>query len=227
MAIVEGRFQGRLETPLSPLGRRQAELAGARLAAPSAPPRIPVPARPPVEVVHSPLSRAAATAEAAAAALGRVHGPGAVPTPRPDPGLVEIAQGAWEGLHRDEVVARFPAELEAWRLHPATAHAPGGEPLADAAAPRPARPSRAAIEALAAAAPGEGPDRTSVGGYPAGHGSDTPVDAPRRPRRDLQGGPADPARPAARALLDVPVGPDRDRPSSSSSPAGRSSAPTT
>ena len=30
------------------------------------------------------------------------------------------------------------------------------------------------IAALAEAAPGEGPDRTSVGGYPAGHGSDTP-----------------------------------------------------
>ena len=37
VAIVEGRFQGRLETPLSPLGRRQAELAGARLARPDRP----------------------------------------------------------------------------------------------------------------------------------------------------------------------------------------------
>lgn len=173
MAIVEGRFQGRLETPLSPLGRRQAELAGARLAAPAAPPRIPVPARPPVEIVHSPLSRAAATAEAAKAALVAVYGSDAVPSRRPDPGLIEIAQGKWEGLHRDEVLARYPAELEAWRLRPAVAHAPGGEPLADAAR-RVGDALRVAIDALGTAAPGEGSDRMSVGGYPAGHGSDTP-----------------------------------------------------
>jgi broad specificity phosphatase PhoE len=173
VAIVEGRFQGRLETPLSSLGRRQAELAGARLAAPATPPRIPVPARPPVEIVHSPLSRTAATAEAARSALTQAYEPGVVPMLRPDPGLVEIAQGDWEGLHRDEVVARFPAELEAWRLDPATAHAPGGEDLADAAR-RVGDALAAAIDAMAAAVPGEDPDRTSVGGYPAGHGSDTP-----------------------------------------------------
>jgi probable phosphoglycerate mutase len=172
MAIVEGRFQGRLETPLSPLGLRQAELAGSRLAAPDAPPRIPVPGRPPVEIVHSPLGRTAATAAAAAAALVAVHG-AAVPVPRPEPGLLEIAQGAWEGLHRDEVVARYPDELEAWRVHPATAHAPGGEPLVDAAARVRVALGRA-VEALAAASPGSGADRTSVGGYPASHGADTP-----------------------------------------------------
>jgi phosphoserine phosphatase len=173
VAIVEGRFQGRLETPLSPLGRRQAELAGDRLAAPARPPRIPVPARPPLDIGHSPLSRAAETASAAAAALVRVHGPGAVPDPRPDPGLLEIAQGDWEGLHRDEVIARYPAELEAWRLRPAEANAPDGEPLS--AADRRVRETlERTIAALAEAVPGEGPDRTSVGGYPAGHGSDAP-----------------------------------------------------
>ncbi|MGZ8501432.1 MAG: histidine phosphatase family protein [Candidatus Limnocylindrales bacterium] len=173
MAIVEGRFQGRLETPLSALGRRQAELAGVRLATPSIPPRIPVPGRPPVEVRHSPLGRATETAEAAAVALRRVHGPAAVPPISPDPGLVEIAQGAWEGLHRDEVIARYPAELEAWRVRPAEANAPGGESI-PAAAQRVRDSLRATIDALAEAAPGAGSDRTSVGGYPAGHGSDTP-----------------------------------------------------
>ncbi len=172
MAIVEGRFQGRLETPLSPLGRRQAELAGARLARPADPPRIPVPARPPVAIVHSPLERAAATAEAAALALREVHG-ATVPGLRPEPGLVEIGQGAWEGLHRDEVVARYPAELEAWRVRPAEANAPGGESL-PAADRRVRRALEGVVAGLAAAVPGEGPDRTSVGGYPAGHGSDTP-----------------------------------------------------
>jgi broad specificity phosphatase PhoE len=173
MAIVEGRFQGRLETPLSPLGRRQAELAGIRLATPTIPPRIPVPGRPPVEVRHSPLGRAAETAEAAALALRQVHGDKAVPAIRPDQGLVEIAQGAWEGLHRDEVIARYPAELEAWRLRPIEANAPGGEAI-PAAAERVRDSLRRAIAALSGAVPGTGPDRTSVGGYPAGHGSDTP-----------------------------------------------------
>ena len=129
MAIVEGRFQGRLETPLSALGRRQAELAGVRLAAPGAAPRILVPARPPVAIVHSPLGRAAETAAAAVAALVAVHGRPAVPAAARGARLAELAQGAWEGLLRDEVVARYPAELEAWRAHPETANAPGGEPL--------------------------------------------------------------------------------------------------
>jgi len=173
MAIVEGRFQGRIETPLSPLGRRQAELAGARLAEPGTPPRIPVPARPPIEIVHSPLSRAAATAAAVVTALGRVHGPATVPPPRPEPGLAEIAQGDWEGLHRDEVVARYADELEAWRHHPLTAHAPGGEPLVEAAE-RVHRVLQAVIAGLVGAAPGPASDRTSVGGYPAGHGAEAP-----------------------------------------------------
>jgi probable phosphoglycerate mutase len=173
MAIVEGRFQGRLETPLSPLGQRQAELAGARLARPAIPPRIPVPGRPPVQIRHSPLGRAAETAAAAAAALRRVHGSTTSTSVGPDPGLAEIAQGAWEGLHRDEVIARYPAELEAWRLRPTTANAPGGESI-PAAAERVRVSLAATIEGLAAAAPGAGPDRASVGGYPAGHGADTP-----------------------------------------------------
>jgi len=173
MAIVEGRFQGRLETPLSPLGRRQAALAGARLAAPGTPPRIPVPAGSPVAIVHSPLGRAAETAAAAANALATVLGAAAVPPLTPDPGLAELAQGAWEGLHRDEVIARYPAELEAWRSHPERSQAPGGEPLPDAAAR--IRPTLERVLAqLAGAPPGGGPDRTSVGGYPAAHGADTP-----------------------------------------------------
>jgi probable phosphoglycerate mutase len=173
VAIAEGRFQGRLETPLSPLGRRQAELAGIRLATPAIPPRIPVPGRPPVEIRHSPLGRAAETAEAAALALRRVHGAAALSAIRRDPGLLEIAQGEWEGLHRDEVIARYPDELEAWRLRPTEANAPGGESI-PAAAERVRDSLQAAIDALAQAAPGAGPDRTSISGYPAGHGADTP-----------------------------------------------------
>jgi phosphoserine phosphatase len=173
VAIVEGRFQGRLDTPLSALGVRQAELAGARLAEPARIPRIPVPDRPPVEIRHSPLARTAATAGAVAGALGHVHGPAAVPAPLPDPGLLELAQGDWEGLHRSEVYGRYPNELEGWRLHPEASVAPGGEPL-QAAAERVRVSLEAALAALADAEPGSGPDGTSSGGYPEVHGRTTP-----------------------------------------------------
>ena len=44
--IVEHRFQGQAETPLSATGRRQAAIAGERLARPQTSPVLPVPARP-------------------------------------------------------------------------------------------------------------------------------------------------------------------------------------
>ncbi len=172
-AIVEGRFQGRLDTPLSPLGERQARLAGERLAAPGRPPRIPVPAGAPVEIRHSPLGRTTATAQAAAAALGRVHGAGGQPTPRPDPGLLELAQGDWEGLHRTEVYDRYGTELEAWRLRPTESVAPGGESVRDAAA-RITVTLEETLDALSRSKPGSGPDGHSSGGYPEVHGRNTP-----------------------------------------------------
>jgi broad specificity phosphatase PhoE len=173
MAIVEGRFQGRMDTPLSPLGERQAELAGVRLARPAAPPRIPVPDVPPIEIRHSPLGRTRATAQAVASAFGRVHGPRLVPPLLSDAGLLELAQGEWEGLHRTEVYRRFPDELEAWRIRPVEAVAPGGESLVDAAG-RVERSLAAVLDGLAAAAPGSGPDGASSGGYPEVHGRNTP-----------------------------------------------------
>ena len=100
--IVEGRFQGQAETPLSEAGIRQAELAGARLARPHDPPSLPVPTGPPLEIVHSPLARAAQTAEAAATAMARPDGFGISSSTSPLPagrrrvpnraGVVKVAQ---------------------------------------------------------------------------------------------------------------------------------------
>jgi broad specificity phosphatase PhoE len=108
------------------MGLRQAGLVARRLAAPLDPPALPVPGRPPLELVHSPLQR---TTETASAIEGALRATGAVANARPDPAFLEIGQGAWEGLHRTEIDARFRAELSAWRLRPLEAWAPGGEPL--------------------------------------------------------------------------------------------------
>jgi broad specificity phosphatase PhoE len=125
--VAEGRFQGRQNPPLSPLGEQQAALVGARLADRSASTPLPIPAGPPATIWHSPLSRAAQTARAIATAQ-----PVEIPTV-PVPDLIEIAQGQWEGEPSAVVRERWAAELAAWRQTPATHHAPGGESLAEAA----------------------------------------------------------------------------------------------
>jgi probable phosphoglycerate mutase len=127
--LAEGRFQGRADTPLSPLGERQAALAGARLADPAAPPRLPVPAGDPVAIVHSPLARTAQTAAAVAAAIAMRGRP--APPLVAEPGLIEIAQGAWEGLYQRDVEAGWPSEIAGWRRDPVRTFAPGGESLID------------------------------------------------------------------------------------------------
>jgi probable phosphoglycerate mutase len=159
--IVEGRFQGRADTPLSTRGVRQAALVAERLAHPHDPPALPIPIGPLREVVHSPLGRAAATAEAI---LGALAGP---PAGRPDPGLTEIGQGDWEGLHRDEISAHYAEVLTAWRRSPTTAWAPGGESIAEVQARL--QPSLAAM--LGRLAEGGVPgtfDRSQVAGYEDG-----------------------------------------------------------
>lgn len=129
-AIVEGRFQGQLDVPLSPVGRRQAALAAARLAQPQATPALPVPSGPPIEIVHSPLARATETATVVAAAVSADDAFDAAIPLRADAGFAEIAQGAWEGRLATEIVERWSDLLEAWHAHPTEAWAPGGESLA-------------------------------------------------------------------------------------------------
>jgi broad specificity phosphatase PhoE len=123
--IAEGRFQGQGDPALSDVGRRQAAAVGARLAAPAEMPSLPVPEHPPAAIWHSPLRRAAQTAHA-------VHEAREADAPlRPLDTLIELGQGEWEGLTHDEVRARWPRELEAWREDPLSQHAPGGESLRD------------------------------------------------------------------------------------------------
>ena len=159
--IAEGRFQGQAETPLTAVGLRQAGLVAERLARPHEAPALPVPAGDPIELIHSPLRRTTETATAIADA--RAAG-GRPIVPRPEAGFAEIHQGAWQGLHRDEVEARYGPTLAAWRRTPVEAWAPGGESLPEVQAR--VRPALAA--ALATLATDRAPgtlDRSQVGGY--------------------------------------------------------------
>ena len=108
----EGRYQGWRDTPLSETGRVQAEAAGRLLAS-----------QPLAAVWSSPLQRARETAAAIAAPqrLGV----------REDGAFKEMRFGDWEGLTRDEVSARFPAEYRAWGETPHLVTLPGGETLAE------------------------------------------------------------------------------------------------
>ena len=158
---MEGRFQGRGDVPLSQIGRRQAELAATRLARPHASPALPVPLGAPREIVHSPLVRAAATAEAVAAAAAAPDAFGRRPDLRADDGFEEIGQGEWEGQLGTEIAERWGDVLEAWRRDPLTAHAPGGESIAEVQDR--VRPALARLLAgLAAGAGAGGPAAGSV-----------------------------------------------------------------
>ena len=162
--IVEGRFQGQAETPLSAAGRRQAELAGARLASPHQSPSLPVPTGAPLEIVHSPLQRAAQTAEAVAEAMAQPLAFGQPVPVRPDRGFIEIGQGAWEGLHHTEIQERYRDQLATWRRDPLAAWAPGGESLPEVEAR--VRPGLEALLGPLARAGVPGTlDRPQVAGY--------------------------------------------------------------
>ncbi len=130
--IVEKRFQGAMEAPLTTLGELQATLAGRRLAAPTADPALPIPDSAPFAIVHSPLGRARRSAEIAAEALRPAGRSG--PPLRSDAGFTEIGQGGWEGLTDAEITARFGDSLANWRRWPTRFAAPGGETLEQVAA---------------------------------------------------------------------------------------------
>jgi probable phosphoglycerate mutase len=91
---------------------------------------LPLPAGPAHAVVHSPLGRAAETATLIGRALSGGRGEDAVSAPiplHPEPGLLEIGQGEWEGLPGAEIERRWPEVIAGWRHDPLTSWAPGGE----------------------------------------------------------------------------------------------------
>jgi broad specificity phosphatase PhoE len=113
----EGRFQGRLDPPLTDGGRTEARLLATRIGAD--------PGLRPTRVVSSPLSRAAKTASALVDALG--DGTAVVTDAR----LMEIGQGDWEGRTHRELAAVDPSAYAAWRASQDRVP-PGGEPIGDA-----------------------------------------------------------------------------------------------
>ena len=224
--IVEGRFQGQAETPLTELGRAR------RRSPESASPHRPAP--PPCRSRWTadrdrPLAAAADDRDRVGRGDGHRRGP---------PGLGVPARPAGPGIRRDR--RKVPGKAFATTRSPsatATSWPAGGVDR-----PRPGRRmasrrwrSRSAsdrrspglVDRLAAGrAPGT-LDRSQVAGYRDAGRRGPAVGHRRRPRRRLQGAPADPVRPAARALLDLLDSLCARSPSSRSGPAGRRSSPTT
>ena len=108
---AEGRYQGQIDIPLSPVGEGQANALGQRLKDV----RID-------RAVASPLSRAQLTARLA---LGDAR----ADMLQTDSDLQEIAHGEWEGLLASEIQQKDPARLLAWREEPENVLMPGGESL--------------------------------------------------------------------------------------------------
>jgi broad specificity phosphatase PhoE len=121
---AEGRIQGQLDVPLSDLGRRQAAAVAERLAAESLD-----------AVFASPLSRALETARAIAARRDLEV--------QTDDRLMEILAGSFQGLTREEMIARFPADEQRWSAREADFRIPGGETRRELA-----QRGRAVLEAI-------------------------------------------------------------------------------
>ena len=108
---AEGRYQGQVDVPLSPVGEAQARQLGERLRE--------------VHIdraVASPLSRAKRTAELALGAAREAM-------LQTDGGFAEIAHGTWEGLLATEIDAMDRERLRDWREAPETVQMPQGESL--------------------------------------------------------------------------------------------------
>jgi len=105
-----GRYQGRLESPLSERGVRQANALAAAMERAAI-----------ARVVSSPLARCTETARPSAERLQL-----ALET---DARLIEIAHGTWEGRLREEIAANDPQRYRAWREDPANVAFENGETI--------------------------------------------------------------------------------------------------
>lgn len=149
---------------MTAIGLAQAAAVGGRLAARRVPPVLPLPAGPPVEIVHSTLARTASTADAISSAMRDAEPGLPAPLPRDDRGFLEIGQGEWEGLPAADIAARYAETLAAWRRRPWETVAPGGETLPDVALR--VRPALAAALTTMAHGRAAGTlDRSQVAGY--------------------------------------------------------------
>ena len=106
---VAGRFRGRADVPLNERGRQQATATAERIAREWKP----------AAIYASPIVRAEQTAARVANELWM--------EPSSDERLSDIDYGAWQGLTRDEVAARFPAELAMFESTPSLLRIPNGE----------------------------------------------------------------------------------------------------
>ena len=105
---AQDRFAGSTDVPLGEEGRQQVRQLALRLAT-----------EPLTAIYSSPMARTLETARV----IAEPHG---LPV-RLAPGLREIDHGHWEGLTRQEAVARYPTEYAAWEAHPLHAAPAGGE----------------------------------------------------------------------------------------------------
>jgi phosphoserine phosphatase len=111
--IAPARFRGRLDLPLTALGKRQIAATSRRI---NAAWRI-------AAVYTSPMSRCVVTGQAIAASSGLTAGV--------LPGLNDIDYGEWQGLTRDEAAARWPDAVATWYRAPQLVQPQGGETLQD------------------------------------------------------------------------------------------------
>ncbi|MFN2527411.1 MAG: histidine phosphatase family protein [Candidatus Baltobacteraceae bacterium] len=109
---VAGRYQGRLESELSPMGLAQAQALAQAMKSYAI-----------GRIISSPLRRCLQTAAPTAAAFG-----GDV---EEEPLLLEIAHGLWEGRYRDELAQNDPERYRQWRSEPHVVCFEGGESVVE------------------------------------------------------------------------------------------------
>lgn len=108
---LEGRFQARVDTDITPLGRAQLERLTSRLE------------KEHIDAVYcSPLLRTRLTAQAC---VGTRDLPLVI-----DDRLIEIDAGPMDGLRWDELYERFPEQMTVWKEQPHLFHPPHGESMA-------------------------------------------------------------------------------------------------